>query len=181
MYLRIFFCYRVESILPAGTASHVQVIGDYVEMEVPYKGVLVSVFSDSTMMNRTVEWTWRYTTLIDVKIIYGPLYFVHNMTLVPTTTTTTTEPPPTTTPSTTTMTNEIIKTTINQTGKNDDKKTTSSVKEDMQNDQNNALQLNKGDEPERTGTGSRCFSHSSFIVNSLLISLVFGYISNTIT
>lgn len=172
---------KVESMLPTGTASHVQVIGDYLEIEVPYKAVLLSVFNDSTMMNRTVEWTWRYTTLMDVRTIYGPLYYIHNNTLVPTTTTTTTESPPTTTPSTTTMTNEIIKTTINQTSKNDDKKTTSGVKEDMQNDQNNALELNKGDESERTGSGSRCFSHSSFIVNTLLISLVFGYISNTIT
>lgn len=127
-------------------------------------------------MNRTVHGIWSYTALSEIKTNYGPLYFVHNLTAVPTTTTTTTQPPPTTTTPTTTMTNEIISTTVNQSTKNDHR-TKLPVKEDMQSDQS-AMQLNNKNEPDKTGSATICLSHSSLVVNSLLISLLFGYIVN---
>lgn len=90
VYILTLLCFSVELMLPAGTASHVELHGVFVEKEVPYTGTLLSVFDDKHTMNRTIHGIWKYTDIVNITTIYGPLHFTHNNSLVPTTTTTTT-------------------------------------------------------------------------------------------
>lgn len=93
----VIFCVtlQTETIsaqLPPNTAVNVTVIGNYTRIRSPYKATLHAFYQgyDEPEVNK-VEGNVRKATLLDVKIIYSPIYWLGNGTLVPTST------PPTTT------------------------------------------------------------------------------------
>lgn len=138
-------------------------------------------------MNRTIHGTWLHTVLADIEPVFGPMYYLHNNSLVPTTTTTTTTT--TETPSTTTMQTITIKeaTEIAKTSPNEDQNKNAvppSPKEDDRSntidDDSGAMQLKKKNESDKANSGNVIFvSYSSLLLSALI--MIFGNVINTIT
>ena len=82
--------------LEPGTAVNVTLRGDYTDIEVPYSGKLLSHYEDKASVNpRTIDGVRREESISEIKPDFGPVYYLSNMSLVPTT-----EPPPSTEPTT---------------------------------------------------------------------------------
>lgn len=81
---------KIETALDPGVGVHVTVMGNSSNVDIPYSGTLVSIFGDNTITSRTIQGTWHQTAMLDITQHFGPLYYIQNLTQVPTTTTTTT-------------------------------------------------------------------------------------------
>ncbi|GAB0087731.1 Protein unzipped [Sergentomyia squamirostris] len=107
----------VSTILMPGTALNVTVRGNYTKIEGPYTATLVAYYADNdNAVSRTIRAVLQKAEMLDVKIEFSPVYWIHNQTVVPTTTTTSTTS--TTTTTTTTTTPEATTTTSSSTNKN---------------------------------------------------------------
>ncbi|KAF5300306.1 hypothetical protein FQA39_LY11163 [Lamprigera yunnana] len=94
--------YPIEGFLAPGTAVNVTLRGNYGEWETPYTAVVISIYKGGEKMERLIKDNQRERNMRDVMPEFGPVYFLHNNSFVPTTTTTTT----TTTTSRTTITSK---------------------------------------------------------------------------
>lgn len=65
-------------------------------------GKLVSIYADGLKIQRDLSTSLEREDMLDVEVIYGEMYFLHNGSAVPTTTTTSTTTTTTTTEKTTT-------------------------------------------------------------------------------
>lgn len=74
-----------------GTAVNVSLYANYTDMEVPYNGELVSVYEDGERRSRIIGGMCREETMMDLKYEFGPIYYLSNLSIVPTTL-----PPPST-------------------------------------------------------------------------------------
>ncbi|XP_043275472.1 protein unzipped [Venturia canescens] len=81
----------VKIRLEPGTAVNVTLRANYTDMEVPYTGELVSVYEDGERRSRMIGGMCREETMMDLKYEFGPIYYLSNMSIVPTTL-----PPPST-------------------------------------------------------------------------------------
>lgn len=94
----------IESFLMPGTAVNVTLRGNYGEWDTPYTAVITSLYKGGGKMDRLVKDSQREHSMRDVISEFGPVYFLHNNSIVPVTTTTTTT-------TTTTRTTTTFKTT----------------------------------------------------------------------
>lgn len=100
--------YQVETFLAPGRGVNVTLVGNWTESNIPYTAVVTAIYADNTKKSRSLVGMRRELGLRDVRPDFGPVYYLHNYTHVPTTTTTTTS---TTTQKTTTVINTTKKTT----------------------------------------------------------------------
>lgn len=98
--------YRVNVELSAGTGVNVTLKGNYTEVEVFYTADVVSHYEDGRNKLRPIDGFRQEKSMTDVKVEYSPIYFLNNLSIVPTT-----EPPTTTTDAPTTTTTVLPTTT----------------------------------------------------------------------
>lgn len=96
----------VEYFLEPGTGVNVTLLGNYTDLEVPFSAKLVAVYDDGADKVRSISGVRQEETMLDVRPIFSPVFFLNNNSLVPTTV-----PPPTTTSTTTTTTTTTSTTT----------------------------------------------------------------------
>ncbi|XP_034950913.1 protein unzipped isoform X2 [Chelonus insularis] len=77
--------YTVEIYLEARTAVNVTLRANYVDMEVPYMGKLVSHYEDRETRSREISGIRREQTMMNVRPEFSPIYFINNQSIVPTT------------------------------------------------------------------------------------------------
>lgn len=167
----------VGMYLEPGTAVKVTLRANYSDMEVPYTAQLVSRYKDGTKLSRPISGVRREESMIDVEPDFGPVYFMGNMSLVPTTTTTTT-----TTSTTTGETPVFNENGANNRDENDPNAVDINMIEPpgkkgdlgggMQADDGGPLSLkNKLDEAGQTGGTPGLYSHLYTIVGGILIAI----------
>lgn len=81
--------------------------GNYTESEVPYIATVVAYYEGGETREIQIRDTKRENKMLSVVAIYGPDYFLHNNSHVPTTTTTTTTTTTSTTIKTTSTTQDV--------------------------------------------------------------------------
>lgn len=185
----------MEIYLQPGTAVNVTLKANYTDFEALYTGQLVSHYEDGETRTRGISGMRHEITMMDLKPEFGPIYFLSNLSIVPTTLA-----PPTTRGTTGTTsgstskattfsssssssassninTNDITlgATTASEITKNDDdenmilppRKTDMS---NMQNDDGGPLSLKNKEDPDRSS--SNIFHLSvTIILMSLLVNL----------
>nr|CAD7205185.1 unnamed protein product [Timema douglasi] len=147
--------FSVEYFLEPGTAVNVTLRGNHTESEVPYSGKLVAVYEDGSTKARDIEGSRREVAMLDVRPEFSAVYYIRNLTLVPTTTTTTstTTTTTTTTMSTTTAmsveTPAVAETRRNKTPMGSNVKGENSS---IQSDEASSLKKERGATPEGIGS-----------------------------
>ncbi|XP_063972449.1 protein unzipped [Diachasmimorpha longicaudata] len=116
--------YSVEVYLDPGTGVNVTVKANYTEHEVSYTGQLVSHYNDSESKSREISGIRREETMTDMRVEFGPIYFLSNLSIVPTTVA------PSTTRGTTIITSSSSSSSTSET---------SSITTNRQNDVNNIV------------------------------------------
>lgn len=80
-----------SAILQPGTALNVTVKGNYTVTDSAYTAEVTTYYVDkSEPQKRKIEAYLRKAEMLNVKMSFSPIYWIHNQTFVPTTTTTTT-------------------------------------------------------------------------------------------
>lgn len=178
----------VETFLTSGTARNVTLKGDYVQVDTPYTATLISYYKDGETRKRVLKDSQRESTMRNVLPDWGPVYFLHNNSFVPTTTTTTststttTSTTSTTTKATTTTTEEARPITppdieqpmknknIDEVGSAANKQANSSI----QSDDSDALSLKKKDETKslQSNNGSSATISNIAIAAVLLLFML---------
>lgn len=177
----------VETFLTPGTARNVTLRGDYVQVDTPYTATLISYYKDGETRKRVLKDSQRESTMRNVLPDWGPVYFLHNNSFVPTTTSTTstststTSTTSTTTKATTTTTEEARPITppdleqpannknIDDAGNAPNKQANSSI----QSDDSDALSLKKKDETkslQSPGGASATIPNVAAVLLFLLLS-----------
>ncbi|XP_015118448.1 protein unzipped [Diachasma alloeum] len=75
----------VEVYLDPGTGVNVTVRANYTEHEVSYTGQLVSHYADGESKSRVISGMRKEEAITDLRREFGPVYFLNNLTIVPTT------------------------------------------------------------------------------------------------
>lgn len=75
----------MEIYLEPGTGVNVTVRANYTDYEVPYTGQLVSHYKDGESKSREINGVRREETMKNLRPEFGPIYFLSNLTIVPTT------------------------------------------------------------------------------------------------
>ncbi|KAK0082720.1 hypothetical protein PV325_009933 [Microctonus aethiopoides] len=182
--------YTVEIYLQPGTAVNVTLKANYTDFEALYTGQLVSHYEDGETRTRGISGMRHEITMMDLKPEFGPIYFLSNLSIVPTTLA-----PPTTRGTTGTTSGSTLKpttfssasnnintnditsgaTTASEITKNDDdenmilppRKTDMS---NIQNDDGGPLSLKNKEDPDRSS--SNIFHLSvTIILMSFLVNL----------
>lgn len=81
---------KIEGFLAPGTAVNVTLRANHGEWDTPYTAVVISIYKGGEKMERLIKDNQREHNMRDVMPEFGPVYFLHNNSFVPTTTTTTT-------------------------------------------------------------------------------------------
>jgi len=182
----------VDFLLEPGTALNVTLHGNHTESEVPYTGKLVAVYAGDYTKARTIHGSRREVAMLDVKPLFGPVYFIANSSLVPTTTTTTTTTPTTTTTTTTEAPNTIPKTLPtpqpkepnNPSAENSDHVAkTGDNTQSMLSDESEAHSLKNKQERGFTGAGTtdRAVCSVTYVVSGAVLLFTYTGITRRIT
>ncbi|XP_015595023.1 protein unzipped [Cephus cinctus] len=167
----------VEIYLQPGTGVNATLRANYTSVEVPYLGNLVSYYENKTSTHRRISGIRREENLFDISLEVGPIYFLNNLTLVPTTV-----PPPTTEPPTTTKI--ISPVTINKDlSSKDDQNNLPNPDENsivhhknpdsvnVQSDDGGPLSLKNNVEGTRSGTSDLKVLTSNFLLFLIVVTL----------
>lgn len=182
--------YSVEIYLEPGTAVNVTLKANYMDMEVPYTGELISHYEDGQQRSRDISGMRREETMRDITPEFSPIYFISNFSIVPTTLA-----PPTTrgTTGTTTSLKSSSTFTSSSTGysksgaTSDETTPDMSIKEDeedenliipprksdpgMQNDDGGPLSLKNKEPVAVTGFSNVLKSSITLLLTSMFVSL----------
>lgn len=169
--------HNILIFLEPGTGVNVTLRANCTNMEVPYSATLISHYEDGATTSRPISGIRQEETLFDIKVEFGPIYFLNNYSLVPTTVPpppTTTEPPTTTTIATTKQPQETthqqhVTTEMERGDENTIKKT--DISTGMQSDDGGPLSLK--DKVDIIHNGAACATFkSSLLLYPLLLLLI---------
>ncbi|XP_057327320.1 protein unzipped [Microplitis mediator] len=181
--------FTVEIYLEPGTAVNVTLKANYMDMEVPYTGELISHYEDGQQRSRDISGMRREETMRDITPEFSPIYFISNFSIVPTTL----APPTTRTTTGTTTSLKSSTFTSSSTGysksgaMSDETTPDMSIKEDeddenliipprksdpgMQNDDGGPLSLKNKEPVAVTGFSNVLKSSITLLLTSMFVSL----------
>lgn len=82
--------YPVEGFLSPGQGVNVTLVANWTESNIPYSAKVTAFYPDGSKKSRKILGSRREVGLRDTHAEFGPVYWLHNNSHVPTTTTTTT-------------------------------------------------------------------------------------------